>query len=350
MFGLDGAVILEFIRQYAEAMIRNLNPTVMSLLGSFLVIDLTLSFLFDESDGMNIFIKLLKKVLYYGFFIWIIQDYSTVIFKYLMSGAIQLGNVASGKGASTSIDFNLISKFGLDAGDLAGAFAFTGAALLADKFGIESASTVVLMGVFGYLMFFIMLYVQILVVFAKFYLISGYAFLLMPFAVFDKTKDIALKALNGLFSQAIEIYVLVVLLNLCSEFMDGPFAPTMGLELDNFDKIKESIFMKYGILIFLFFLINKAGSIASSLLAGSIASIGIGASAGERGMSNAVSAPGNLARGMADKASAYNPNQREDYQGGAKMFRKGSSAANAYTSASNFIKGKFGKNNNNSSE
>ena len=104
--------------------------------------------------------------------------------------------------------------------------------------------------------------------------------------------------------------------------------------------------MKYGILIFLFFLINKAGSIASSLLAGSIASIGIGASAGERGMSNAVSAPGNLARGMADKASAYDGNRPHD--GGAKMFRNESAGAKAYTNAANFIKGKFGKNNNSS--
>ena len=107
MLGIDANAILTATKAFAEGMIKNLNPTVMNLLSSFLIIDLTLSFLFDESEGLNIFIKLIKKVLYYGFFIWIIQEYGTLIFENLMGGAIQLGNVAAGKGSSTEINVEL---------------------------------------------------------------------------------------------------------------------------------------------------------------------------------------------------------------------------------------------------
>ena len=351
MFGLDAAAILAFIKNFAENMIKNLNPIVMSLLSSFLIIDLTLSFLFDESDGMNIFIKLIKKVLYYGFFIWIIQEYANIVFHSLMGGAIQLANVASGKGAATSVSLDLIAKFGVDTGDLVGSFALGVTALAIDFAGVESGTPVLLMGVLGYLVFFMMLYVQILTAFAKFYLVSGYAFILIPFGVFEKTKDIALKALNGLFGQAIELFVLVVLLNLTEMLMDGPLSSTIGMKLDGYAAIKSNLFTKVGVLMFLFLTINRAGTIASALLSGAIASIGIGAEAGARGLNNAVSAPGRLAGGLADKAG--DPNRQGT--GGGKMFRKDSYAQNAYQNAASFIKGKFrrggqnGGNNNSSS-
>jgi trbL/virB6 plasmid conjugal transfer protein len=351
MFGLDAAAILAFTKNFAENMIKNLNPIVMSLLSSFLIIDLTLSFLFDESDGMNIFIKLIKKILYYGFFIWIIQEYANIVFHSLMGGAIQLANVASGKGAATSVSLDLIAKFGVDTGDLIGSLFLGATGLVIDFAGVESGTTIVLLGVLGYLVFFLMLYVQILTAFVKFYLVTGYAFILIPFGVFEKTKDIALKGLNGLFGQAIELFVLVVLLNLTEMFMDGPFNSTVGMKIDGYAAIKSSLFTKVGVLMFLFLMINKAGTIASALLSGAIASIGIGAEAGARGLNNAISAPGRLAGGLADKAS----DGKRDGVGGGKMFRDGSSAQNAYQNAASFIKGKFrkggqsGGNSNNSS-
>lgn len=330
MFGLDAGLLLNAVKQYSEMMIKNLNPTVMSLLMSFMMMDLVLSFLFDDSEGMDIFMKLMKKVLYYGFFIWLIQGYSVIIFKTLMGGAIQLANVASGKGSSTTLDVDMIAQFGADAGDVAAVFGASVGAAILDWFGVESVATVVMFGAMGYIMFFIMLYVQILTIFAKFYLISGYAFLLIPFGVFSKTKDIALKAINGLFSQAIEIFVLVVILNLASEFMIGSFAPTMALKLDGIAAIKKNLFSKFAVLIFLFLLINKAGSIASAMLSGAIASLGIGAETGGRGFSSATSAPGKAIGGSMEKASTR--------QGVGGPLREGSRAKSAYQNAANFMK------------
>ncbi|EEO40300.1 MULTISPECIES: type IV secretion system protein [Fusobacterium] len=340
MLGIDANAILTATKAFAEGMIKNLNPTVMNLLSSFLIIDLTLSFLFDESEGLNIFIKLIKKVLYYGFFIWIIQEYGTLIFENLMGGAIQLGNVAAGKGSSTEINVELLEKFGIDASDIAGLMAAGAGSVILDIFGVEAMATVMLLAAVGYLMFFVMLYVQILVTFVKFYLIAGYAYILIPFGVLNKTKDIALKALNGLFSQAIEIFVLIVILNLAVFIQETKWSSIISLPMNSLEAIKANLFTKFAILMFLYLLINKAGSIASSLLSGAIASIGIGAEAGARGFNNAMSAPGKVAGGMTDRASAYQ--KRDDgATGGAKAFRDGSRAAGAYTRAANFIKGKF---------
>lgn len=61
MLGIDANAILTVTKTFAEAMVKNLNPTVMNLLSSFLIIDLVLSFLFDESESVDIFMKLIKK-------------------------------------------------------------------------------------------------------------------------------------------------------------------------------------------------------------------------------------------------------------------------------------------------
>ncbi|EFS20882.1 hypothetical protein FSBG_00379 [Fusobacterium gonidiaformans 3-1-5R] len=338
MFGLDAEAILLTAKAYSETMISNLNPTVTTLMGAFVTIDLVLSFLFDESDGLDIFMKLIKKILYYGFWIWIIQEYSNLVFETLMGGAIQLGNVASGNGSSTEINVTLIEKFGLDFGDILQVLTASGTAMLVDYMGVESGTTVLMMGIMGYVIFFVMLYVQILITFVKFYLVAGYGFLLMPFGCFSKTKDIALKGLNGLFSQAIEIFVLITILNIASDFMDGTFLITLSKKVSGWKAIKEGvIFQKTAILMFLYLLINRAGSIASALLSGAIASIGIGSQMGAQGFSNAVSTPGRLAGNMANSASRY---QRRDdaAKGGAKAFRDSSYAASAYKKAADGVK------------
>ncbi|MGL5593428.1 MAG: type IV secretion system protein, partial [Cetobacterium sp.] len=63
----------------STSIINNLTPTVKSMLYIFLMLDLTLSMLFNEDDGMGIFITLMKKILLYGFFIWIITRYGYII-------------------------------------------------------------------------------------------------------------------------------------------------------------------------------------------------------------------------------------------------------------------------------
>ena len=66
MLGVDVQLILTAAVEFAGKIIKNLEPTVIAMFGALVVIDISLSFLFDESDGVNIFMKLIKKVLYYS--------------------------------------------------------------------------------------------------------------------------------------------------------------------------------------------------------------------------------------------------------------------------------------------
>ena len=75
MLGVDVQLILTATVEFAGKIIKNLEPTVIAMFGALVVIDISLSFLFDESDGVNIFMKLIKKVLYYSFFFYIIKEY-----------------------------------------------------------------------------------------------------------------------------------------------------------------------------------------------------------------------------------------------------------------------------------
>ena len=151
----------------------------------------------------------------------------------------------------------------------------------------------------AYLIFFLMLYVHIVTTFIKFYFMSGFAYILMSFAGFDKTKDITLKALNGLLAQAIEVFVLIIMLNFL-EYLDNYsfFKVTGG--------IKDTLWTRWALILFMYALLSKTGSIASSLMSGAIASFGIGANAMAGGVSRMSSAPGRLIGGDINKASYRN--------------------------------------------
>lgn len=299
MLGVNVQLILNSAIEFASKMITNLQPTVISMFSALVIIDITLSFLFDESDGINIFTKLIKKVLYYSFFFYIIKEYKNLTFHILFEGAVQLGNVATTGSTSSTLDFKLINKFGIEFGDIAGGILSAVGFAALDYSGLESATTVGLLAIAGYLIFFLMLYVHILTTFIKFYFMSGFAYPLLSFAGFDKTKDITMKALNGIFAQAIEVYILIVLLNFL-EYLDNYslFKVSGG--------IKDTLWTRWALIIFMYTLVSKTGTIASSLMSGAIASFGIGANAMAGGLSKMTSAPMQIIGGDINKASYQN--------------------------------------------
>lgn len=289
-------------------MVDNLSPYVVKMFFSFVTIDLTLSFLFDESDKLNIIIKLVKKILYYGFFYYIILNYKDLVFSTLFKGAVQLGNLASTGSLSSNVDFKAINKLGVELGDIAGGVLLAAGFSGLDYAGLESATTVGLMAICGYLLFFAMLYVQIITTFIKFHLTAGFAYILIPFAGFDKTNDIGSKALNGLFSQAIEIFVMIVLIKLTDSLDDFTWFHPEG-------NIKDTLFTRWMLILFLYNLITRAGSIASALLAGSIASLGIGASLQSSGGSKALGAFG-VGNADMNRASRQNSEKKLNFKAG----------------------------------
>lgn len=332
MLGVDVSLILNTILEFSLKMINNLNPVIIRMFISFVIIDVVLSFVFDDSDGLTIFIKLTKKILYYSFFYYIIKEYKYLVYDTLFPGAIQLANYAVDGSTATSLDFNVLNKFGVELGDITGSL-LTGAGFVAlDVFGVESATTVGLMAVVGYLLFFIMLYVQIITTFIKFYLTGAFAYILLPFAGFEKTKEMTSKALNGVMSSVIEVFVLVVLLKYADYLDDFNFFDVSG-------GIKSTLWTRWVLIVFLYFLLNKAGTIASAMMSGAIASLGIGASTQSSAFSK-MSGAGGIANADLNRASSKRAENRYKENGRSVT---GQATMSAYKGATNMAKNLFNK-------
>lgn len=297
-------VIGEF-KNLSTSIINNLTPTVKSMLYIFLMLDLTLSMLFNEDDGMGIFITLMKKILLYGFFIWIITKYGYII-KTVLEGFIQLGNLASIGVASKSLETSPGIVFSLIMSKITPIFlAVSAGALAMDLALIESLPiTLFLLGSsLGIVAGLIAL--EIVIIFIKFYLTTALAFILMPFGVFSKTREVATKGLHSLLSQGVEIMVAVIIINFFNRYIEN------FLMLDSIDdKNPIGLINNLVIVIFFFLLITRIPIIVSTLLTGSISNLsltdsGIRNASGNLNRSN-ITKVGSEIKGMGEKVySAY---------------------------------------------
>ncbi|MGL4976792.1 MAG: type IV secretion system protein [Cetobacterium sp.] len=302
---LDFLVIINEFKNLGISIITNLTPTVKSMLYIFLMLDLTLSMLFNEDDGLNIFLTLVKKILLYGFFIWVINEY-TYIVKTVIDGFVQLGNLASLGVASKSLESSPGMVFSLVMSKITPIFLSVSAGALAmDLALIESLPiTLFLLGSsLGIVAGLIAL--EIIIVFIKFYLTTALAFVLMPFGVFSKTRDIATKGLHSLLSQGIEIMVAVIIVNFFNKYIEN------FLILESIDgKSPIGIINNLVVVIFFFLLITRIPIIVSTLLTGSITNLSLTDSGIRNASSNLtrenVGKAGSEIKGMAGKVySAY---------------------------------------------
>ncbi|MGL5901863.1 MAG: type IV secretion system protein [Cetobacterium sp.] len=285
-------MIINEFKNLGVSIVNNLTPTVKSMLYIFLMLDLTLSMLFNEDDGLGIFITLVKKVLLYGFFIWVVSQYSYII-KTVLDGFIQLGNLASIGVASKSLESSPGLVFSLVMSKITPIFLSVSAGALAmDLALIESLPvTLFLLGSsLGIVAGLIAL--EIIIIFIKFYLTTALAFVLMPFGVFSKTREIATKGLHSLLSQGVEIMVAVIIINFFNRYIEN------FLILESIDgKSPIGLINNLVVVIFFFLLITRIPVIVSTLLTGSITNLSLT----DSGVKNAS---GNLTRENVGKAGS----------------------------------------------
>ena len=84
--------------------------------------------------------------------------------------------------------------------------------------------------------------------------------------------------------------------------------------------IKDTLWTRWALILFMYALLSKTGSIASSLMSGAIASFGIGANAMAGGVSRMTSAPGRLIGGDINKASSYNAQTKNGKENGIVLY------------------------------
>ncbi|XQZ98187.1 P-type conjugative transfer protein TrbL [Komagataeibacter rhaeticus] len=299
-----------------------LQGSVVSLAGSLSVLDVLLAGLFwawavDE----DIVQRLVKKTLYVGFFAFVIDHFSHLS-SIVFNSFAALGLKAGG-GTLALSDFmhpGRLAATGLSAAqpllDAASKLAFSFGAIAS----IVQILVLLLCWVIVLAAFFI-LAVQLFVAIVEFKLTSLAGFVLIPFALFNRTAFLAEKVLGNVVSSGVKIMVLAVISAIASVLFKqfttsyGNSAPTIGQALS----VVLASLCIVGLAIF-------GGSLANGLISGAPqlgagAAVGTGMAVGAMGAA-AVAAPAAIASGGGAALAAT-----------AAAARGGAAAAGAASSA-----------------
>ena len=223
---IDG--FLQTFITYIDSGFGLLNGDVAGLASILIAIDITLAAIFWLLDGeANVFARLIKKVLYVGAFAYIINNFSnlaTIIF----NSFSQLGLQASNNGMSAA---DLLRP-----GKLAGTGFQAAWPLLQEvgklmgftSFFNHVATILVLVGAwFIVVLAFFILAVQLFITILEFKLTTLAGFVLVPFALWNKTAFLAERVLSNVVSSGVKVMVLAVIIGIGSSFF-GQFTSALN--------------------------------------------------------------------------------------------------------------------------
>ena len=223
------AVIDQFLNvftQYIDSGFGLVGGDVRWLSTTLIVIDMTLAGLFWAMAGEeDILARLIKKTLYVGFFAFVIGNFNGLC-KVVYESFSGLGLEASGStlSAQTLLQPGKLAQVGIDAGKpiLAAASSLTGYVSIVTNaipiFVLLVAWVVVVLS-------FFVLAIQLFIVLIEFKLTTLAGFMLIPFALFNKTAFLAEKVLGNVVASGVKILVLAVIVGigstLFSQFTQG---------------------------------------------------------------------------------------------------------------------------------
>jgi type IV secretion system protein TrbL len=227
---------LQVFSHYIDSGFGLVRGEVAYLTATLVAIDMTLAGLFwamshASGGGDDIMGKLIKKVLYVGAFAYIIGNFNllaSIVFRSFAG----LGLVASGS-TITQAEFlqpGRLAKVGIDAaapilvqiGDMAG---------FPEVFVNLDAIVVMFLAWLVVIASFFVLAVQLFVTLIEFKLTTLAGFVLVPFALWNKTSFLAEKVLGNVVSSGIKVLVLAVIVGigtgLFAEFQTLPGEPSI---------------------------------------------------------------------------------------------------------------------------
>lgn len=232
----DLSVIDEFMRafaRYIDSGFGLLGPDVSFLSRTLIALDITLAGLFWSLGGEdNVLGRLMRKILYIGAFAFILNSFSTlsdIIFR-----SFARAGLTAGGGAMTAEDL-------LKPGRLAST-GFSAAWPLLNQVNqylgfttfFENFLTIAVLliaWVIVVLAFFI-LAVQMFVTILEFKLTSLAGFILVPFALWNRTSFLAERVLGNVVSSGIKVMVLAVIVGIGSNYFSQFTAALQGHEPD----------------------------------------------------------------------------------------------------------------------
>jgi type IV secretion system protein TrbL len=218
----DFNVIDQFMQtfiHYIDSGFGLLNGDVGALTSILIALDVTIAALFWAMDGeANVIARLIKKVLYVGAFVFILNNFSNlanIIFNSFSTLGLQASNntltaqdlLRPGKLAGTG--FQAAWPLLQEAGKLMGFSSFFN----------HIVTILVLVGAwFIVVLAFFILAVQLFITILEFKLTTLAGFVLVPFALWNKTSFLAERVLGNVVSSGIKVMVLAVIIGIGSSF------------------------------------------------------------------------------------------------------------------------------------
>ncbi len=227
----DLSVIDRFLAvfsQYIDSGFGLLHGEVMYLSATLIVIDMTLAGLFWAMGGEEVLAKLIRKTLYVGAFAYIIGNFNTlagIVFR----SFVGLGLLASGSTVSVG-DFlqpGRLAAIGVQAGQPILQQVGTLSHGLTGVFSNLDMIVVLLLAWVIVVISFFVLAVQLFVTLVEFKLTTLAGFVLVPFALWNKTSFLAEKVLGNVVSSGVKVLVLAVIVGIGSTIF-GQFQTPVG--------------------------------------------------------------------------------------------------------------------------
>ncbi len=205
---------LDVFSRYIDSGFGLLHGEVAFLTATLVVIDMTLAGLFWAMGGEEVIGKLIKKTLYVGAFAFIIGNFNNLA-GILFRSFAGLGLVASGS-TLTQAQFlqpGQLAKVGVDAARpiMAQISDMTG---FPEVFVNLDVITVLFLAWLVVIVSFFVLAVQLFVTLIEFKLTTLAGFVLVPFALWNKTSFLAERVLGNVVSSGIKVLVLAVIVGI----------------------------------------------------------------------------------------------------------------------------------------
>lgn len=229
------------------------------LLASLVVIDVVLMGLWWALDGGDRLSSISKKLLYIGFWTWMVRSFPSLA-KSFTDSLIQAGHLAGGGGGGgvgLLMDPSRIASYGLDATEpLAKKFS---------DFGVTEIGEALVYGI-SYLAIigcFLIMAIHVFMAVLEYYLVTAVVGIFMPFGLLASTKFLAEKAIGAVVAVGIKLMTMSFLLSAIEPVLQS------SLKFSSPDVPLNELFAMFLTVCALMLLTWKAPSLASSLMTGS---------------------------------------------------------------------------------
>lgn len=276
---------LDVFSRYIDSGFGLVGGEVAWLSATLIVIDMTLAGLFWAMAGDEVLGKLIKKILYVGAFAFIITNFNQLA-GIIFNSFSGLGLMASGSAMTPAqlLQPGRLAEVGIDAGRPIMAHIRTLSGFPDFFMNIDTIAVLFFAWVIVIISFFI-LAVQLFVTLIEFKLTTLAGFVLVPFALWNKTSFLAERVLGSVMMSGVKVLVLAVIVGIGTTIF-GEFQAPAGAE----PSIDEALALMLASLS-LFALGIFGPGIASGLIAGA-PQLGAGAAAGAALGASAVAVGG----------------------------------------------------------